>query len=57
MEALNDPNPIEASRRTMEESWIFLWIALCMFVTTAMNVGFFELCAARKLAQFIVPLA
>ena len=37
MEGLNDPNPIEASRKTMDASWLFMWVAIGMFFTTAIN--------------------
>ena len=53
MEALNDPDPIVASEKTMDESWIFLWVAFGIFGSTFFNVAFFELLAER---QRVVPL-
>ena len=52
MEGLNDPNPIEASRKTMDASWLFLWTAFGMFITTAINVTCFELLADRQLVNY-----
>ena len=50
-EGLNDPNPLEASRKTMDVSWIFLWVAIGMFVTSSLQVGCFELLAERQLLK------
>jgi ATP-binding cassette, subfamily B (MDR/TAP), member 1 len=52
MEGLNDPNPIEASRKTMDASWLFLWTAIGMFVTTGINVACFEMLADRQLVNY-----
>ena len=52
MEGLNDPNPIEASRKTMDASWLFMWVAIDMFFTTAINVACFEMLADRQLVNY-----
>lgn len=52
MEGLNDPNPIEASRKTMDASWLFLWTAIGMFITTGINVACFEMLADRQLVNY-----
>lgn len=36
----------------MEQAWIFLWVAIAMFVTTTVNVASFELLAERSLLKY-----
>ena len=52
LEALNRPDPLEASQLTMERSWYFMYVSLGVFLSTTLNVACFEFVSQRQMMKY-----